>query len=125
MNVTAVARRSGGWWAVEVPEVEGVFTQARRLDQVPHMVTDAVAALLEVDPSTIQVTLAPHTDADDIVAAAREAKAQADAANARASDATRQAVHALLSASLTVRDAGTLLGVSPQRVSQLANGGPA
>ena len=32
MKVTAEATRSGGWWAVEVPEVDGAFTQACRLD---------------------------------------------------------------------------------------------
>jgi hypothetical protein len=43
MKVTAQARRTGDWWAVEVPEVDDVFTQANRLDQVPAMVADAVA----------------------------------------------------------------------------------
>lgn len=42
MDVTAVCVRSGDWWAVTVPEVEGGFTQARTLDQVPEMVADLV-----------------------------------------------------------------------------------
>jgi predicted RNase H-like HicB family nuclease len=49
MKVTAIARRAGDWWAVEVPEVEDVFTQAARLDQVPAMVADAVRTMLELD----------------------------------------------------------------------------
>jgi len=46
MNVTAYARPApGGWWAVEVPDVPGLFTQARELDQIPEMVRDAAEAL--------------------------------------------------------------------------------
>ena len=33
MEVTAEVSRSGAWWAVEVPEVPGAFTQAERLDR--------------------------------------------------------------------------------------------
>lgn len=51
MKLTANATRSDGWWAVDVPEIEGLFTQARRLDQVPAMVQDA-AALLTGRPET-------------------------------------------------------------------------
>ena len=45
MDVVAKTHRSEGWWAVEVPEIPGLFTQARRLDQVPQMVQDAGAML--------------------------------------------------------------------------------
>ena len=41
MKVTAKARRSGDWWAIEVPEIPCLFTQAKRLDQVVEMVSDA------------------------------------------------------------------------------------
>ncbi|MFD3506764.1 hypothetical protein [Nocardia sp. NPDC058666] len=41
MDVTAHASRSGGWWAISVPEVPGLFTQVRRLDQVVATVRDA------------------------------------------------------------------------------------
>jgi predicted RNase H-like HicB family nuclease len=45
MKVTAKATRSGKWWAVEVPEIPGLFTQAKRLDQVVDMVADAAEML--------------------------------------------------------------------------------
>lgn len=44
-TLTARCTASGGWWAIEVPEVQGLFTQARRLDQVPAAVLDAAALL--------------------------------------------------------------------------------
>jgi predicted RNase H-like HicB family nuclease len=59
MRVTAKTQRSGGWWAVEVPEIPGVFTQAKRLDQVEAMVRDAVAVMLDIDPETVVVTVDP------------------------------------------------------------------
>jgi len=34
MELTALCERGGGWWAVRVPEIDGLYTQARRLDQV-------------------------------------------------------------------------------------------
>ncbi|GAA3516951.1 hypothetical protein [Dietzia aurantiaca] len=35
MKVTAHAARSEGWWAFDVPEIDGLVTQARHLDQTP------------------------------------------------------------------------------------------
>lgn len=62
MNSTLTARcaRSEGWWAVEVPEVPGLFTQARRLDQVPEAVVDAASLLTgwsraELEGTVVQV----------------------------------------------------------------------
>lgn len=62
MNTTLTARcaRSEGWWAVEVPEVPGLFTQARRLDQVPEAVVDAASLLTgwsraELEGTVVQV----------------------------------------------------------------------
>lgn len=50
--------RSGGWWAVEVPEIDGLFTQARTLDEVPAMVKDAASLLTGRPASDFEVALA-------------------------------------------------------------------
>ncbi|WP_212741332.1 hypothetical protein [Bifidobacterium moukalabense] len=58
INVTAIAERCDGWWAVEVPEIPGLFTQARRLDQIDGMVGDAAGLLgLEIGKVAIQPKL--------------------------------------------------------------------
>jgi len=58
MRISAVAQPSGKWWAIEVTDLDGgVWTQARRLDEVPRMAADAAACVLGVDPSEIEVTV--------------------------------------------------------------------
>ena len=122
MKVTANVQRSGGWWAIEVPEVPGVFTQAKRLEQVADVVADAVSLMLDVPFVSINVTLVPvlpEPFAEDLHSAK---KAAADAARAgdEASLAMRKVVAELRNdAGLSVRDVAALLEVSHQRVSQL------
>ncbi|MDZ7576820.1 MAG: hypothetical protein U0904_01375 [Candidatus Nanopelagicales bacterium] len=58
MNITAKCERADGWWAIRVPdEVPGVFTQARRLDQVAEVAAAAVGSMLAVDPATVRVAV--------------------------------------------------------------------
>lgn len=120
INVTAVCTRSDGWWAVEVPEIPGLFTQARRLDQVEAQVRDA-AEMLDVQVDII--TLDPQLDEAtqhmvDELFAKRDAARQAQD---EASRLARNTVAALRSEGLTVRDVAAVTGVSPQRVSALQN----
>lgn len=123
MKVTAKVTRSGGWWAIEVPEVPGVFTQSKRLDQVEEMVRDAVALMTDAHPAEIAVELIPVLphDIEDDLRTARDLANQAAILQAEASAATRRVVVKLReSEGLSVRDVGRLLKLSPQRVSQLA-----
>lgn len=52
-----MCERSDDWWAVSDPEVTGAFTQAKRLDQVPAMVADAVSLLTDTPAADVHVTL--------------------------------------------------------------------
>lgn len=121
MKVTAHAVRSGDWWSVDVPEVDGLFTQARRLDQIPAMVADAGELLTDIPAAEFEVTL----DYDFDPAARREIEEvkQLNAAAQRAVDeASRQSravVHDLRRRGLSVREIGVMLGITPSRVSQL------
>lgn len=124
MKVTARVQRSGAWWAIEVPEVPGVFTQARRLEHVPAAVADAVATMRDdVTAEDVEVDVQPAlpTEVAAHVADATRLAREAQAAQTAASAAMRLAVHDLREkAELSVRDTATVLGVSHQRVSQLA-----
>lgn len=119
MQITATATRSGEWWAVEVPEIPGLFTQARRLDQVEAEVIDAATLLgVEVDEVEVQPVLSPSER--ELVARLQEAREAARNAEEVASAASRAAVRAFRDEGLTVRDVAAVIGISPQRVSQLA-----
>ncbi|WP_432979200.1 type II toxin-antitoxin system HicB family antitoxin [Dactylosporangium sp. CA-233914] len=56
-DYTAVCRRSGAWWAISVPELKGVHTQARHLDDAEATARDAIGLFLDVDPRSFTVTL--------------------------------------------------------------------
>lgn len=115
---TAICRRVGNWWAISVPELKGVHTQARRLDQVGAMTQDAIALMLDVDPASVDVVLLPELPGT--VTRAIEARNAAREADEVAEQATATAVRSLIGDGYTVRDAGALLGLSPQRISQIA-----
>jgi len=119
---TAVCRRSGRWWAVSISELKGVHTQARRLDQVPDMARDAIALMLDVNPVEVEVTVEPEMPArvEDALAARRAAREAEEVAERATAEAAKQ----LLDEGYTIRDAGRLLGLSPQRISQIAPRGP-
>lgn len=122
MKVTAHAVRSGDWWSVDVPEVDGLFTQAKRLDQIAEMVADAGELLTDVPAAEFEVTLdydfgdqAALREAEEV----KERTAAAQRAVEEASQRSRAVVHGLRERGLSARDVATILGISHQRVSQI------
>lgn len=118
LPVTAVATRSGDWWAVEVPEIPGLLTQARRLEQVPEMVADAAKPFTgqEVD---VRVEPVLPDRIREMLSQAKAAALWAEEAQRKAAAEAREVAAVLRSDGLSVRDVGEVMGVSPQRVSQL------
>lgn len=121
MKLTAIAERSGGWWAVEVPEVAGLFTQAKRLDQVDGMVRDAAALLTGQPEDSFDVVVEPRVP--EVVTATLEHSHQLTDEAARlqreAAEEARKAARLMQAEGMTVRDIGQVMGVSFQRVSQI------
>ena len=120
-RVSAV--RSGRWWAIEVPELHGVFSQARRLDQVESMAREAIGLMLEVPEDSFDVVVEPNLNSlggvGNAVEAALRERERANAAQDAASTAMRHAVSEIRASGYTSRDAGMLLRVSNQRISQI------
>ena len=119
---TARCVRAGDWWAIVVPEVPGVFSQARRLDQAEAMARDAIAAMLRVSPQSFDVRVSPDLPSgiSAEIDAAKELRQAAERAQREAAAATLHVATTLLERrQLTMRDIGSLLGLSHQRVSQL------
>jgi hypothetical protein len=121
MNVTAVVERSGNWWAVRVPQLPGVFTQVRRLDQVQSATADAVAAFLDRPAGGLRVDVEPVLAAGvaERLEAARSDRQRAEQLAASAADKLREVARALADGGLPERDIGSILGVSHQRAHQL------
>lgn len=120
---TVRAVRAGAWWAIEVPEVEGTFTQARRLDQVEAVAREAIALMLDVPEDSFDLELdvtVPDAWAE-VVAELQRTQEVARTAVEAASAQLRSVAKVLHGSGLPVRDVGSIMKVSPQRVSQLIN----
>ena len=120
----AVATREGKrWWIVDVDGVG--TTQARNLVEAREMARSLIAVMLdlpedEIDVS-VSVALDPQLQAD--VERARVAIIELESKQREVAAASRKAARDLVEgAGLTGRDAAVVLGVSPQRVSQLLAG---
>jgi predicted RNase H-like HicB family nuclease len=117
-------RDASGWWVASVRGVRGCHTQGRTVDEARRRVrealslfTDDAAAAEFVDhvklPATVQRAIRAYASL----------RKKADAEDKRASAAARRAVRVLRGGTLkmSARDAAALLGLSHQRVHQLAH----
>ena len=118
---TAIAERSHGWWAITVPELPGVFSQARRIERVESMARDAISLLLDVPADSFDVVVREALDpeVEAVVAEAIQARSEALDRQRVAAATSREAVRALDRLGLPQRDIGRLLHLSHQRVAQL------
>lgn len=117
-------RDESGWWVASVREVRGCHTQGRTVDEARRRIREAMELFVNDARSAKLV--------DDVklpVAAAKAIRAyatlrkRADQEDRRAALAARRAVRLLRGGKLkmSARDAARLLGVSHQRVHQLAH----
>ncbi len=120
----AYERDESGWWVASVREVRGCHTQGRTVDEARRRIREAMGLFVD-DAQSAKVI-------DDVrlpVAAAKAIRAyttlrkRAAEQDRRASAAARRAVRLLQSGKLkmSARDAARVLGISHQRVHQLAH----
>ena len=64
-----VARRGDDWWGIRVRELDWVFSQARRLEDVTDMARDAIAAYYDVPISDVGEVVVDEVMATDTAAA--------------------------------------------------------
>lgn len=127
MSYTAELTRNGRWWHVYVPEVDQV-TQARTLAEADEMARDLIVLVEEdrgvsLDPATIELhrnVQLPETVTNHL-RQADELREQARQTQQAARDEQADAVRELRKSGISLRDAGAALGLSHQRVSQLAD----
>lgn len=120
-------RDESGWWIAEVVEVQGCRTQGRTVAQCRRRIREALALFVD-DAVARKATLVDDVRLGGgitrVVRRVAAARRQADAVQAKVQRDTRAAVRELTGRlGLSVRDAAELLGISYQRVQQLAQGG--
>jgi predicted RNase H-like HicB family nuclease len=117
----ATATRDGRWWSVELhdlPPKHFGATQGRDLEDAKYMAQDAIALLLDVPKSEVEIDLHVN-EADELIAEVERARARrAEAAHEEQATLVR-AARRLVDQGMTQRDAARLLGLSFQRVHQL------
>jgi predicted RNase H-like HicB family nuclease len=118
----AAATRDGRWWAVEIeglpPNMVGV-TQGRDLAEAEAMATEVVALLLDVPEDDIEIDLRV-AGAEELLDDLAQARTDKEAAARAEQETLARVARDLTARGLTQRDAARLLGLSPQRVAQLA-----
>jgi predicted RNase H-like HicB family nuclease len=117
-----LAERDGRLWFLRVNELPGVFSQVRRLDQAEGMARDAIAAFLDIpaDGFDVMVTVKLPADLERDVAGVIDLRGAIDRTEREYAEQTRRLATRLVQGEgMTVREAGRLLGLSYQRVSQL------
>ena len=116
---TAVFEPDDGRWLVTVPEVPGAHSHGRTVARGRANVREALALVLDVDEDSFDLgdQFKLPARVRQAVDRARCARAQAQEAETKALEATREAIGAL--DNLSVRDVAELVGVSFQRIQQI------
>ena len=119
-----VQRGARTWIAIGAGELDGLFTQGRTLAEIrQRMIPDAIATLKNIPEDSFEVEVrvrVPNFDAaiEDV----KKARAVAEEAQRQVQGDMAELVGRLRRDGMGVRDIAELLGVSYQRVSQLAHG---
>ena len=122
--VVTYERDEAGWWIAEVRGVAGVNSDGRTVADARRRVREALA-LAVGDAAAEAAELADEVKlpaaARKVIARATAARSKLDAVQAEAQESTATAVRELRKRlGLSVRDIADLLGISHQRVQQLA-----
>lgn len=122
---TAVYEPAGepGWWTVRIDGVPGAVSQGRSIAQSRDRVREALALVLDVDHVRLHIVddVRLPTALQRKVDRYRKRRDAAEAEARAASEASRDAVRAVLAAGFSTRDAGEALGISQSRVAQLGS----
>jgi predicted RNase H-like HicB family nuclease len=126
VTVKAVYWLEDGHWIGRgtLDDKNTAHTQGRTLEVTKERMREAVQALLDVEPSKFEiideVKLPPAVRRKVAARSAAEKRSRDQAVRARR--AAKEATEALLGVGMSLRDVGTILGVSRQRAEQILHG---
>ena len=118
-------RDESGWWVAQVKESPAAITQGRTIAEARRRIREALALALDDDAKAEKAKLIDDVklpaDVRRALVRAQVARKRLEADAAVAQASTTTAIAKLVKKlGLSVRDAGELLGISYQRVQQLA-----
>ena len=120
MELNVICNKIATGWSVEVPELDGYTTTAKRLDKVDGQIREiAKARNLGTDCELIIKVDAKLPGIICDLEQAQEKMKLASKLQEEASAEIRDAVYRMRGEGLTLRDIAVVLGVTPQRVAQL------
>lgn len=125
-------RDDDGSWTVEIPTLTSLTPSgatiiatgsALSFRGVRKSAIDLASAWLDLEPADVDIalTVEPPSDVVSLLDQSRRAAAEAEAAIARADALRREAARALRAEGYPLEAAGSILGVTYQRVQQLAS----
>jgi hypothetical protein len=117
-----LVERVGDQWGVTVPDVPGAISLVRKLSRAEEHIREAIAFVAKIDAAAFDVTVHLTLPQSDELAEVRSLTLRAEQLQREAADRTRVLVKQLSADGITGGDLATILGVSPQRVSQLLAG---
>jgi len=116
-------RDRAGWWMASVRRVRGCHTQGRTVDEARRRIREALGLFVaDAEAATLVDHVKLPTTAARVVREYASLKKKAKEQDRRATAAAKRAVRVLRRGTLKMsgRDAARLLGLSHQRVHQLA-----
>lgn len=114
-------RDESGLWVAEIQSVQGCFTQGRTIEQARERIREALGLFIGEKAKSVALQ-------DDVklparltkrLEAARKARSRAEEEAQQAAEKSREIALALTSEGLSLRDVGTLLGISRQGAHKL------
>jgi DNA-binding NarL/FixJ family response regulator len=120
-----IITREDGHWLADVPSLQGAHTYARSLPTLDQAVREVVVLAADLPDEAMPdlvLEFEYHTGDASLDATTREVRQlrrRADEIAAEAATRTSEAAVELVARGMSVRDVAALLGISPQRVSQL------
>lgn len=124
-GIEVVVTREGSDWLADVPAVPGAHTFARSLAGLKDSAREAIILADDLaDDAQVDIVFRFEIDDDLVKQAVKVGTERRELADRerQVQRSTEDAIGALKTAGYSVRDAAALLGVSPGRISQIAEG---
>jgi predicted RNase H-like HicB family nuclease len=115
-----IERDPAGWWIASVPEVPGAHTQGRSIAQALNRTREALSLWVsDVERAELEPEIRLPAELRRLTVEVERARERERQVHEATRGMLLKALRALTDEDLSVRDAATLLGLSPARIQQV------